>query len=149
MLRENKRLPPGVIDKIPRIVQAIAGDPDVVALFSFGGLAEGRLTPLSDLDFAVLVSKTLSKDQRFDKHLELIGMFNSVFQTDEIDLVVLNDVPLKLGHQVLKSGKLLCLSVPEELIDFREKIVKLYIDFRFFRDSFDKIFLEGIGYHHG
>ena len=51
MIRENKKLPQDVIGKIPEIVQAISGDPDVVALFCFGSLAEGRLTPLSDLDF--------------------------------------------------------------------------------------------------
>jgi hypothetical protein len=26
-------------------------------------------------------------------------------------------------------------------------VVKLYLDFRFFRDSFDSAFLEGVGYH--
>jgi hypothetical protein len=147
MIRENKKLPQDVIGKIPEIVQAISGDPDVVALFSFGSLAEGRLTPLSDLDFAVLVSKRLTERQRFEKHLELIGVFNSVLRTDEIDLVVLNDTPLKFGHRILKTGKLLCLRNKEELIDFSEKVVKLYLDFRFFRDSFDSAFLEGAGYH--
>jgi uncharacterized protein len=51
--------------------------------------------PLSDLDFAVLVSSRMSQRERFEKHLDLIGAFNSVFRTDEIDLVLLNDAPLK------------------------------------------------------
>jgi hypothetical protein len=147
MIRENKKLPPDVTGKVPEIVEAISGDPDVVALFSFGSLAEARLRPLSDLDFAVLVSKRLSKRQRFEKHLELIGVFNAVFRTDEIDLVVLNETPLRFGHRILKTGKLLHLRNKEELIDFSEKVVKLYLDFRFFRDSFDSAFLEGVGYH--
>ena len=72
---------------------------------------------------------------------------NSVFRTDEIDLVVLNDAPLRFCHRILKTAKLLHLGNKSELIDFREKTVKLYLDFRFFRDAFDRAFLEGVGYH--
>jgi predicted nucleotidyltransferase len=149
MIRENKKLPPDVFGKVPEIVEAISSDLDIAALFAFGSLAEGRLAPLSDLDFAVLLSKRLSRRQRFEKHLALIGVFNSVFRTDEIDLVLLNDAPLKFGHRILKTGKLLHLRNKEELVDFREKVVKLYLDFRFFRDRFDSAFLEGVGYHGG
>jgi uncharacterized protein len=147
MIRENKKLPGNIAEKVPKILAAVAGDPDVSALFSFGSLAVGRLMPLSDLDFAVLVSSRMSQRERFEKHLDLIGVFNSVFRTDEIDLVLLNDAPLKFCHQILKTGKLLYLGNKCELIDFREKIVKLYLDFRFIRDGFDRAFLEGVGYH--
>jgi hypothetical protein len=54
-----------------------------------------------------LPSSRLSKTERCEKHLELIGLFNSVFRTDEIDLVVLNGAPLRFCHRVLKSGNLL------------------------------------------
>jgi predicted nucleotidyltransferase len=147
MIRENKKLPDNITEMVPKAITAIAGDPTVSAFFSFGSLAEGRLTPLSDLDFAVLVSSRLSKRERFEKHLELIGVLNSVFRTDEIDLVVLNDAPLKFCHRILKTAKLLHLGNKSELVDFREKTVKLYLDFRFFRDGFDRAFLEGVGYH--
>jgi uncharacterized protein len=147
MIRGNKKLPEDVVEKLPAVVEAISRDSDVSALFSFGSLAGGRLSPLSDLDFAVLISRRLNKRQRSEKLLKLIGVFNSVFRTDEIDLVVLNDAPLKFGHRVLKTGRLLHVRNKRELIDFREKVVKLYIDFRFFRDSFDHGFLEGVGYH--
>lgn len=147
MIRENKKLPEDVVEKLSAVVEAISRDSDVSALFSFGSLAEGRLSPLSDLDFAVLISRRLNKRQQSEKHLKLIGVFNSVFRTDEIDLVVLNDASLKFGHRVLKTGRLLHVRNKRELIDFREKVVKLYIDFRFLRDSFDRGFLEGVGYH--
>jgi predicted nucleotidyltransferase len=147
MIRENKKLPEDVVEKLPAVVEAISRDSDVSALFSFGSLAEGRLSPLSDPDFAVLISRRLNKRQRSEKLLKLIGVFNLVFRTDEIDLVVLNDAPLKFGHRVLKTGRLLHVRNKRELIDFREKVVKLYIDFRFFRDSFDRGFLEGVSYH--
>lgn len=147
MMRNSKKLPDNVTEKVPAIVLSVSNDPNVAALIAFGSLAKSRLTPLSDLDFALLLSNRLSKAERFDKHLELIGRFNSVFGTDEIDLVVLNDASLKFCHQVFKTGKLLHLGNKHELIDFREKIVKLYLDFRFFRDGYDRVFLEGVGYY--
>lgn len=128
------------------MVDRISKDPNVVALFAFGSLATGRLKPISDLDFGILVSQKLSRRERFDKHLDLIGMFNAFLKTDEVDLVLMNDAPLKFCYVILKTGRLLQCSHPEDLIDFSERTVKLYLDFRFFRDDFDRKFMEGLGY---
>jgi predicted nucleotidyltransferase len=147
MIRENKRLPADVVQRLPVLVDAIAEDADVSALYSFGGLAAGRLSPLSDLDFAVLLSRSLDRRQRSAKLLDLIGVFNSMFRTDEVDLVVLNDTSMKFAHRILKTGRLLHVRNKRDLVDFREKVVKLYLDFRFFREGFDRGFLEGVGYH--
>jgi predicted nucleotidyltransferase len=147
MIKEGRRLPPLVTDRIPVIIEEVSKDAEVVALFSFGSLAKGALKPLSDLDFAVLVSKELDHSARFEKHLNLIGRFNQVFKTDEIDLVLLNDLSVGFSYNIIFSGKLLyCANIPE-LNDFIERSVKLYLDFKFFRDEFDRAFLEGIGYH--
>jgi predicted nucleotidyltransferase len=104
MIKEGRKLPPLVTDRIPVIIEEISRDSEVVALFSFGSLAKDALKPLSDLDFAVLVSKRIDPETRFKKHLRLIGLFNQVFKTDELD-------------------------------------------FRFFKDEFDRAFLEGVGYY--
>jgi predicted nucleotidyltransferase len=147
MIREGRKLPPLVTDRIPVIVEEVSKDSAVVALFSFGSLARGDLKPLSDLDFAVLVSRSLDPRARFEKHLILIGLFNQVFKTDEIDLVLLNDVSIGFSYNIIFSGRLLYCANRSELNDFIERSVKIYLDFKFFRDEFDRAFLEGIGYH--
>ena len=147
MIREGRKLPPLVTDRIPVIVEEVSKDSAVVALFSFGSLARGDLKPLSDLDFAVLVSRSLDPRARFEKHLNLIGQFNQVFKTDEIDLVLLNDVSIGFSYNIIFSGRLLYCANRSELNDFIERSVKIYLDFKFFRDEFDRAFLEGIGYH--
>ena len=146
MIREGYKLPEDVIDRIPVLIERIEKDTDIVALYTFGSLATGDLKPLSDLDFGILVSCNLDKKERFDKHLDLIGKFNEVFKTDEVDLVMMNDAPMRFSHNIIKSGKLLYCSNKTELSDFIEKTIKLYLDFRFFRDAFDDTFLKGIGY---
>ena len=147
MIREGHKLPEDVTDRIPVLIEQIEKDSDIVALYAFGSLATGELQPLSDLDFGILVASTLDKDKRFYKHLDLIGLFTETLRTDEIDLVLMNDAPIRFSFNILKMGNLLYYSSPLALIDYREMIVKLYLDFKFYRDSFDEAFLEGIGYH--
>ena len=147
MIREGRKLPPLVTDRIPVIIEEVSKDSEVVALFSFGSLAKGTLRPLSDLDFSVLVSNNLDPTERFEKHLNLIGLFNQVFATDEIDLVLLNDLSIGFSYNIIFSGRLLYCANRPELNDFIERSVKIYLDFKFFRDEFDRAFLEGIGYH--
>ena len=147
MLREGRKLPPDVKDRLPELINRISKDKEIVAFFTFGSLARGDLKPLSDLDFGILVIPTLDRRQRFDKHLELIGVFNEHFETDEIDLVLMNDAPMRYAYNIIKSGKLLFCSDSNILKDFIEKTVKLHLDFRYFRDEFDKEFLKGVGYY--
>jgi predicted nucleotidyltransferase len=147
MIREGKKLPNGILNKIPQLVEDLKTDEDIVALFSFGSQTSGFLKPLSDLDFAILLTNKMGKTQRFDKHIKLIGKFNSTLSTDDVDLVILNDAPLRFSYHIIQSGKLLFCRKHDELIDHIEKTVKIYLDYKFFRDSFDRVFLNGIGYH--
>ena len=75
------------------------------------------------------------------------SIFNNIFRTDEIDLTILNDAAFRFCFVVLKTGKLLYFKNKTELIDFRDQVMKNYLDFKYFRDSFDRTFLKGIGYN--
>jgi predicted nucleotidyltransferase len=147
MIREGKKLPEDVQDKVPEIIEAVEADPDVNALFAFGSLTTGTRKPLSDLDFGILLNNRLDKNQRFDKHIQLIGVFTDTFRTDDIDLIILNDAPNRMAFQILKTGKMLACKNAAALTGFRERLVKEYLDFKCMKDSFDAVFLEGIGYH--
>ncbi|BBO88479.1 type VII toxin-antitoxin system MntA family adenylyltransferase antitoxin [Desulfosarcina ovata] len=147
MIREGKKIPKDVQKKVPEIIKAIEADPVVVVLFAFGSLATGPLKPLSDLDFGILLDDRLDKRQRFDKHIQLIGLFSDTFRTDEIDLIILNDAPPRMAFQIFKTGKILVCRSTAALIDFRERLVTQYLDFKCMRDAFDAVFLEGVGYH--
>ncbi len=136
VIREGRKLPPGVTDRIQILIDEISKDSDVVAVFSFGSLAAGDLKPLSDLDFAVLISKNLDSKTRFEKHLQLFGLFNQVFKTDEIDLVLLNDLSAGFSYNIIFSGKLLYCVDRAELTDFMERTVKSHLVFQVFQGGF-------------
>lgn len=146
MIREGRKLPKDVLTKIPQLVDKISQDADVAALYGFGSLVEGNLGPLSDLDFGLLLSNVLSRSQRSEKTLDLLGIFNSILNTDEVDLVLMNDAPHRFTYSILKTGKLLYAGDKGQIINLYERTTKHYIDFKFVRDNFDKVFLDGIGY---
>ncbi|MBW2370132.1 MAG: nucleotidyltransferase domain-containing protein [Deltaproteobacteria bacterium] len=146
MIREGKKLPGDVLHKVPEIVRAVSVDEDIQAMYFFGSASDGVLHPLTDLDFGVLLHTRLNKNQRFEKHLELIGLFTQTFKTDEIDLLIMNDVPPRISRNIIKSGKRLFMRDKNALVDFSDTISKLYLDFKFYRDHFDNEFLKGIGY---
>jgi len=147
VIREGKNLPADVLDRVPSVVAKIAEESDVVAMYAFGSLVESGLNPLSDMDFAVLLSDSLSKGERFLKSIDLFGLFNETLKTDEVDLVILNDAPYGFADHILKTGRLLHCRDRGQLIDFIEKTKKVYLDFKPVREQFDQSFLEGIGYH--
>jgi predicted nucleotidyltransferase len=147
VIREGVKLPKGVEGKIPVLIEHLKEDQDITALFLFGSLAHGNLKPLSDLDFGLLLSDRMDKKLRFQKLLDLLGFFNSFFKTDEIDLIDMRGVSPRIAFNILKSGKLLVCNDPSELIDFQENTIRKHLDFKCLRDSFDDVFLEGIGFH--
>ena len=63
MIREGRKLPPLVTDRIPDIIEEVSKDSAVVALISFGSLAKGALKPLSDKESAIM-------DDRIKAHLQ-------------------------------------------------------------------------------
>ena len=147
MIREGKKLPPDALKKIPALVEVICEDPHVLALFIFGSGAKGPLKPLSDLDFGLVLSFGLSKKERFEKHLDLIGLFNQIFHSEDIDLVVMNDAPARFSHRIFKDGRLLFCRDKSALTNFCEIVLSRYLDFKFYRDHFDEVFLKGAGYN--
>ncbi len=139
-------MPPNVLNRLPNLLNAVKEDPDVVALLAFGSLVKGNLSPLSDLDFAILVPFEMHRRTRFEKHIELINLFIDTFSTEEIDLILLNEAPPRYAHHILAAGKTLFCRDRAALADFIESTQKRYLDFRPYIEAFDREFLRGIGY---
>ena len=74
MIRDGIKLKNNVLERLPDLIQAVNQHSDVVALYSFGSVAKKELKPLSDLDFAILLSGQLNRQQRFKKHLDGTGV---------------------------------------------------------------------------
>ena len=79
----------------------------VVLAYLFGSQAEGKATPLSDIDLAVLFRSNVPANQRFRVQIDLIGDCGHVFQRNDVDVIVLNEAPPLLAYHVVKFGRAL------------------------------------------
>jgi hypothetical protein len=60
--------------------------------------------------------------------------------------VILDTTPIRFAYNILKTGRLEFCKDRNVLIDFIEKTNKMYLDFKYFWEQFDKTFLEKLGY---
>ncbi|VVB90480.1 Uncharacterised protein [uncultured archaeon] len=86
---------------------------------------------MSDVDIGVLVDEKLFKKDRFDLELKLISEIAILIKKNKIDLVVLNEAPLLLAHNIIKNGIIL-KSDETERVKFETKILSMYIDEKYY-----------------
>ena len=101
-------------------------------VYLFGSYAEGKASPLSDVDIAVLFTDaSLLKDETIGKiYNALYDLFTDLFPGKNIDIVFLQRANLELRFDVITHGKVLYESSREDRLSFEEKTMLLYADFR-------------------
>ena len=127
----------------------LASQSDVVAGYIFGSVAQGRARPGSDVDVAVLLSDDLDGEARFMRRLRLGAEVEGAIGY-RTDLVVLNDAPPLLQHQVLKHGRLIFERDRAARVEFEVRAGKIYADLKpmydfHTRDLLQKIKEVGLG----
>lgn len=122
----------------PRLVDALARDRQVDAVWLFGSRARNEADALSDVDLAVLASSDLEARALWDKHLEWTGIATHVLGTDEVGIQLLNHLPTALRHSILRDARLLWSRTPEMAADFAGRTVKEYLDLKPYLDRYDR-----------
>jgi len=142
-------LPEGSIQRIELLRSQFKDETGLVALYLFGSVAEGNVKPLSDIDLAVLLNGKIPKMDQLDKELSLRAKISDILLTDEFDLVVLNSAPVHFAFKIIKDGKLLFCKDEMILTSFIEKTISYYLDFKYYKEEFNSVFLEGLNkkYH--
>ncbi len=141
MIKE-KKLPNNIEKNIPYLINEIKKISEINALILFGSIAKGNRKPLSDIDLALLFKKDVKKEKYPYIELLVFNIISSTLKTEEFDLITLNDAPPKISYNILKEGKVLFIKDKASFIDFKENIIKYYLDFKYYEDEFNKIFLE-------
>ncbi|MBC7249766.1 MAG: DUF86 domain-containing protein [Anaerolineae bacterium] len=101
---------------------------DIIAAYLFGSRATGRAREGSDVDVAVLLEEEDSM-ARFERRLRLMTEVSDVCGR-EADVIVLNDAPPILQHQVLKHGRLLYERDRRARIEFEVRAGQIYADLK-------------------
>jgi|Deesub1362A_J573_1020465.scaffolds.fasta_scaffold00396_36 predicted nucleotidyltransferase len=115
----------------------------VGALIVFGSYVEGTAHPGSDIDVGVVFEdqNPLKTDP-----VEVYGLLHEELSekiSENIDIVYLHETPLSLQFNAVTEGVPIFYTSEEFYYDYKERIIKLYLDFRFFENIFDEAVLEG------
>ena len=125
MIRRSK-LPKDISDHIKYASQYLEKRKDVIFAYLFGGLAKGDAKPLSDIDIAVYLDEgTNCLDAKISILEDLIDILN----TDEVDLIVLNQSSLPLSMNVIKNNRLLVDKQPFKRHVHYSLVMRKYLDY--------------------
>lgn len=97
----------------------------IVVAYLFGSAAKGVMGGLSDVDVAVLLSK--SYNATLDYRLYLIDKLAQIVRR-AVDIVVLNEASPLLRYEVVKYGRVLYCRDEGERVAFEERTIDEYLD---------------------
>jgi predicted nucleotidyltransferase len=89
---------------IEGLSSALSARPEVLEAYLFGSMARGRITPLSDVDVAVCLDRSLVPDAPYGYAATLSAGLGSTLGRSDVDVVILNEAPPLLYHRVLTGG---------------------------------------------
>lgn len=102
--------------------------------YLFGSTAEGTEGPLSDVDIAVYLSGKLTKRERIEKRLELMGELSSLLKTDNVDLLVMNDAAPVINFEVIRPNVPLFVGNKDLKLDVEQQVMSRYLDRKYHED---------------
>ena len=101
---------------------------DVRLAYLFGSVARGEARRSSDLDVGVVLSPIPAPEQlaRLVSDLEAVA-------GRRVDLVVLNEAPPLLTHEVIRTGRLIVCRDEDERVRFQTRATARYLDTGYLR----------------
>lgn len=118
----------------------------VVSVYLFGGHAAGRSHRESDVDVGVLLDRERHPDRsdRFDVRVRLGSELIDALDTNEVDVVVLDDAPPLLGRRIVVEGRRVLVDDEEADVSFVRDVQLRAADLRPFLERTRRIKLEAL-----
>lgn len=121
-----------LFEKQTRLNQLFAQSP-VNAAYLAGSLStRTSFGHLSDVDIAILLMDQIKADQFLDYQLYFFSELAKRLESENIDVVILNQASLLLKLQVIKYGQILYSRNEKQRVSFETRAVMDYLDFKKF-----------------
>jgi len=111
-------------------------------VYLFGSKVTGRGNKWSDRDIGVVLKNLPPSSDTRALYNALYKLFSELYPKSKIDIVFLQKAPLSLQYSAIKEGKVLFEVNPKITVDYENKVVNQYLDFRPILDLFDHIQME-------
>ncbi len=131
------RITTDLVDRLRGEMRKLKGRARVVMLF--GSIAKGRVTPLSDVDIAVLPTEGIDELLLVADLLDIITKALRVSE-DKVDVLLLSRITsMPLLYEAVVKGILLYADDMKDYVDYRDRILSLYLDYRVFQRKLDLV----------
>ena len=129
----TKNQPPETLAE--RLKQSLERDKDVLFAYVYGSAAYDPDLPGGDIDLAVYL-KPSDMEEYIKKEAELTASLVSLLGTDNVDLRILNVLPLVLQYRILKEGILLLGQDETERVEFETSIMIRFFELKPYLDEY-------------
>jgi uncharacterized protein YutE (UPF0331/DUF86 family)/predicted nucleotidyltransferase len=123
-----------LFEKQSRLNQLFTQSPVNAAYLAGSLLSRTSFGHLTDVDIAILLMEQIKSDQFLDYQLYFFSELAKRLESDNIDVVILNQASLLLKLQVIKYGQILFSRDEKQRVSFETKAVMDYLDFKKFDD---------------
>ncbi len=113
------------LNEVKKIFVTESKNNNLLLAYIFGSQLKGKTGPLSDYDFAVLLSKKPS----FQFKYELKNKLVSVLGFEKVDLIILNYAPIELKYHVVATGKIIFQKNSIIKTEFEADALSRYFDY--------------------
>ena len=108
-----------------KIKKIFSDENNILLAYIFGSQLQGKTGPLSDYDFAVFLSQKPSFQFKYKLKNKIVNVLNS----EQVDLVILNDAPIGLKYKVLATGKIIYQKNYTIRTEFEADTLSRYFDY--------------------
>jgi len=138
-----------VLARLREVLPSILAQYPVDAAYVYGSVARGTMTPLSDVDIALLLAVPLPPYERLRMELTLQGDIEVVCGLSPVDVRAINEAPLMVQGRIVQQGILLYKGDRARRVAFEGATRKRYFDFapvsRRLRDAFlERVHRKGL-----
>ena len=116
---------------------------EAIFAYLFGSKATGKDTKSSDYDIAIMLKEGLTTNKRFKTRLKLISEISKILKTQNIDIVILNDIQdVIFKFAIVKEGKTIYEKNHIKRVMFEFNVMTNYYDFSPFIDAYNQAYMK-------
>jgi len=103
--------------------------PYIASAYLFGSYVSGKITPMSDVDIAVLLKEPYPKGRYLIHQMDYLAVKIEEVIKKEVDIVEMNRQGLIFQYNVLRTGKLIYDADPSFRVNYVSRLISAYCDF--------------------